>query len=142
MSLNELTAHRYVGQGLLRTKRGFRSFRHHRRADVLPMGVHFHHWTLGFKQSSFNHIAQALRSHAIHVFRRSPLYQHALVPASFRIVGKLVRLEVCLELRPSQTAINLVAYHDAPFPCIRRYRSHNVGSHPHALSARLATEPP
>ena len=34
---------------------------------------------------SFHHIAQALQGHSLHVFDCPPLYQHALVPSSFRI---------------------------------------------------------
>jgi len=45
----------------------------------------FHHWTLGFKQSGLNHIAQALQGRTLHVFKCSPLYWHALVPSSFQI---------------------------------------------------------
>ena len=41
---------------------------------MLPTSVRFHHWTLGFKQSGFHHIAQALRGCIIHVFRYTPLY--------------------------------------------------------------------
>ncbi len=53
--------------------------------DVLPTGVKFHRCKLGFRQSSFHHITQALRVEAIHVFRQLPLYIHALVPSSFQI---------------------------------------------------------
>jgi len=62
-----------------------RSYGWHRCTDVLPKSVRFHRWTLGFRQSSFDHIAQALQGHNIHVFCRSPLYRHALVPSPFRV---------------------------------------------------------
>jgi hypothetical protein len=56
-----------------------------RRIDVLPTSVRFHLWVLGFKQSSFSHIIQALQDHSLHIFRCPPLYQHALVPSPFRV---------------------------------------------------------
>src|SRR5262252_8391789 len=45
----------------------------------LPTSVKFHHWTLGFRQSSFRPIVQALRGHRIPVFCGPPLSNHALV---------------------------------------------------------------
>jgi hypothetical protein len=37
-------------------------------SDVLPASVRFHRWTLGFRQPSFSHIAQALQSRIVHAF--------------------------------------------------------------------------
>lgn len=37
-------------------------------SGVLPASVRFHRWILGFRQSSFSHIAQALQGRIIHVF--------------------------------------------------------------------------
>jgi hypothetical protein len=62
-------------------------------------------WALGFKQSSFNHIAQALRGRALHVFQRAPLYQHALVPSTFRLQVSWFASESVPELRPSYSGI-------------------------------------
>ena len=62
-----------------------RSYDWHRLTDVLPMSVRFHPWTLGFRQSSFNHIAQALQDRNLHIFGYSLLYEHALVPSPFRV---------------------------------------------------------
>jgi hypothetical protein len=51
--------------------------------------MHFTTWGLGFKQSSLDLIAQALRSVALHVFEQPPLHRQAVVPSSFRIqVGR------------------------------------------------------
>ena len=61
------------------------SSRQRRCADVLPTGVKFHRWRLGFKQSSLSLITQMLQVCASHVFGRLPLYQHAVFPSSFRI---------------------------------------------------------
>jgi hypothetical protein len=47
------------------------------------MGVQFRHWRLGFRQSSFSPIAQALQSHSLRVFRCALLYEQALVPLPF-----------------------------------------------------------
>ena len=44
-----------------------------------------HSWRFGFKQSSFNLVAQVLQDDTLHVFRHLPLSQHAIVPSSFRI---------------------------------------------------------
>jgi hypothetical protein len=53
-------------------------------SDVVPAGEFFHRWTLGFRQSGFSLIVQALRSGTVHAFRYPPRYQHALVPLPFR----------------------------------------------------------
>ena len=42
-------------------------------------------WGLGFKQSSFHHIARVLRSQPYNAFRLQPLYRHAVVPSGFRL---------------------------------------------------------
>src|SRR5215831_9659518 len=47
----------------------------------LPTSVSFHHWALGFRQSSFRPIVQALQGHRIPVFCGPPLSNHALVPS-------------------------------------------------------------
>ncbi len=65
-------------------------------------------WTLGFKQSSFNLIAQALRSDSIHAFGRPPLYQHALVPSAFRLQVSWFASESVPELRPINSGIHSV----------------------------------
>lgn len=61
------------------------SYRWRRCSDVLPTSVRFRRWTLGFRQFSFSHIAQALQSHSLHILVYSLLYQHALVPSLFRV---------------------------------------------------------
>ncbi len=48
-------------------------------------GCEFHPWTLGFRQSSFSPIGQALQDDRLHVFDGLPLYEHALVPSPFRV---------------------------------------------------------
>ena len=37
-------------------------------SGALPASVRFHRWTLGFRQFSFSHIAQALQSRIVHAF--------------------------------------------------------------------------
>jgi hypothetical protein len=69
-------------RGLEETR--FRACRWHRVRDVVPKSVRFHRWGLGCRQSSFRHIAQALRDEALPVFGQLPLSIHALVPSSFR----------------------------------------------------------
>ena len=54
-------------------------------SDVLPTSVRFHPWILGFKQSSFSPIIQALQDRNIHIFCYAPLSDHALVPSPFRV---------------------------------------------------------
>jgi hypothetical protein len=49
------------------------------------MSVRFHHWRLGFRQSSFHHIARGLQGATLHAFRWPLLFRHALVPSSFRL---------------------------------------------------------
>jgi hypothetical protein len=53
--------------------------------DVLPTSVRFHRWTLGFGKSISHHMAQALRDHALHVFKHLPLSDQAVVPSPFRV---------------------------------------------------------
>jgi hypothetical protein len=91
-SLDAFTTHRPADRAYNEQKRIRRS-RWHRRADVLPMGVRFRRWTLGFRQCSFSHIAQALQGTAVHVFPQSPLSKQALVPSSFRTQVKSVASE-------------------------------------------------
>src|SRR5438270_8950241 len=86
-----------------------------RCTGVLPTDVPFRRWTLGFRQSSFSRIAQALRGRTVHAFRRSPLHVHALVPTSFRIrVSRSPRSH--LPRTPANFVGNsLGAYHGAHF---------------------------
>lgn len=90
----------------------------HRVTNVLPMSVRFHRWTLGFRQSSFNHIAQALQSHNLHVFHYSPLHIHALVPFLFRVQVSCSPRRHCPERRPPLVAILLVRTTAHPFNAI------------------------
>ena len=51
---------------------------------LLPPGAHFHHWGLGFKQSSFHHVGRVERDLPYSVFwqsRLSPQYPGQLLPA-------------------------------------------------------------
>ena len=82
----------------------------HRVTDVFPMRMKFHRWTLGFRQFSFDLIAQALQGHSLHVFHCAPLYsvvfQPLHAPVSFFKSRLVVRLGVmCPELRPPRVAI-------------------------------------
>jgi len=83
-----------------------RGFRRHRRSDVLPKSVRFRHWTLGFRQFGFSHIAQALQSNSAHVFSCPLLYQQAVVPSPFRVQVSRSPRSHCPELRPPLVAIH------------------------------------
>lgn len=48
------------------------------------MGVVWHPWGFGFKQSSFHPIARVLQGLWLQRFGRALLYEHALVPVVFR----------------------------------------------------------
>src|SRR5262249_12532997 len=52
---------------------------------VVAVSVRFHHWRLGFRQSSFHHIARVLQGATLHAFRWPLLLRHALVPSGFRL---------------------------------------------------------
>jgi hypothetical protein len=52
---------------------------------VVAVGVRFHHWRLGFRQSSFHHIARVLQGTILHAFRWPLLLRQALVPSGFRL---------------------------------------------------------
>src|SRR5262249_17372777 len=52
---------------------------------VVAVSVRFHHWRLGFRQSSFHHIARVLQGTTLHAFRWPLLLRHALVPSGFRL---------------------------------------------------------
>ncbi len=84
------SAHRRVP----RRERRSRGIRRHRRSDVLPVGVRFHPWVLGFKQSSFSLIAQVSRSSAVHVFRAFSALPTCCCPLDLSAPGKLAHLKV------------------------------------------------
>ena len=75
------------------------------------MGVNFHRWTLGFRQFSFDRIAQALQCHSLHAFDCAPLYlivfnRYMLLSPFFFKSRLVVHLGVVRpELRPPQVAI-------------------------------------
>src|SRR5260370_30760193 len=52
---------------------------------AVAVGVRFHHWGLGFRQSSFRLITRASRDDIINAFGCLPLLWHALFPSSFRL---------------------------------------------------------
>ncbi len=90
-------------------------------SSVLPTGLRFYRWTLGFKQSSLNLIAQALRSDSIHAFRRPPLHQHALVPITFRLQVSWFASESVPELHPIYSGIHSVRTTAHPLDAVRLY---------------------
>src|SRR5262249_46521473 len=47
--------------------------------------VRFHHWGLGFRQSSFRPIARVSRDGTVSVFGWLPLFWHAVVPSGFHL---------------------------------------------------------
>ena len=57
----------------------------HCDADAVAAGVRFHHWGLGFRQSSFRPITRALRDGTFSAFGRLPLFGHAVFPSGFRL---------------------------------------------------------
>jgi hypothetical protein len=79
MSFNEFAIHRpsskvYCGRNLNP------QFSMASVSDVVPTSVRLHHWTLGFRQFSFSHIAQALQGRTVHVFRVLPALQTCSCP--------------------------------------------------------------
>jgi len=86
-------------------KRRIHGYGWHRCIDVLPKSMRLRHWTFGFRQYSFNHIAQVLQSHNLHVFCCSPLYRHALVSSPFQVQVSCSPRSHCSELRPTLLAI-------------------------------------
>jgi hypothetical protein len=108
MPLDALTAHRpptrdYHGREAESVTVGGVGLK--RAADGCAVSTY---WTLGFKQSSFNLIAQASRGDSIHAFRRPPLHQHALVPFTFRLQVSWFASESVPELRPIYSGIHSV----------------------------------
>ena len=98
--------------------------------DVLPTSVKFHHWTLGFGQSSSHHIAQALQGGTIPVFCYPPLSNHALVPSPFRVeVRRSPRSHFALNSGPLQGQFA---------PCVPR---RTVSLHPAQASQRPGEGP-
>ena len=103
---------------------------------MLPMSVRFHHWTLGFRQFSFDHIAQALQGHSLHVFRYALLYlvvsnRYMLLfpfPFGSRLVVHLG--VICPELRPPPVAILSV-----------RDTAHTFASHGSSVTRSLSLIP-
>jgi hypothetical protein len=116
---NGITSHRppagaYYGRNLTR------SCRWRRCTGVLPTSVRFRYWTLGFRQSSFSHIAQALRGRnrtrlLVLPALRSCSCPHP--PFGFRLAVHLG--VICPELRPTSVGNSLGAYHGAQFLRIR-----------------------
>jgi hypothetical protein len=66
-----------------------RDYRLHRRSDVLTIGVQFHLWKSGFRQFSFNPIAQLLQSHGRNIFNLFLLYNRIVVPPAVSGLGML-----------------------------------------------------
>src|SRR5262245_54059620 len=58
-----------------------------RHCDVsaVAVGVRFHHWGLGFRQSSFRLITRVLRDGTVSAFGWLPLLWPALFPSNFRL---------------------------------------------------------
>jgi hypothetical protein len=52
---------------------------------AVAVGVRFHLWRLGFKQSSLCHIARVLQVCTFSVFQCLPLFWRALFPSGFRL---------------------------------------------------------
>jgi hypothetical protein len=65
---NELTVHRLSG-GDYASQKLIDTLLTAPLPDAIAMSVRFHPWRLGFKQSSFHHIARALQDHIVSVFR-------------------------------------------------------------------------
>ena len=51
-------------------------------------------WRLGFRQSSFRHIARISRRTAPYAWARSPVSWHAIVPFTFRLLGQPLDPEI------------------------------------------------
>ena len=57
----------------------------HCESGAVAAGVRFHHWGLGFRQSSFRLITRALRDGTVSAFGWLPLLWRALFPSGFRL---------------------------------------------------------
>src|SRR5262249_22835270 len=57
----------------------------HCDVGAVAVGVRFHHWGLGFRQSSFRPIARVSRDGTVSVFGWLPLFWHAVVPSGFHL---------------------------------------------------------
>jgi len=108
MPLNMFTTHRPSARAYYGRKTTH-SYGWHRSIDVVPMSVKFHRWTLGFRQSSFDLIAQALQGSLAYTPSAVPCFSDMLLsppPFRFRLV---VRLGIIYpELRPPPVAIHSV----------------------------------
>jgi len=119
MPFHELIAHRPSTRDYRRREKCTCGCRWRRPQACCRRVCTLHPWTLGFKQSSLNPIAQALRGRATHAFLRSPLYQHALVPSAFRLQVSWFASESVPELRPISSGIISVrtTAHTLAVPC-------------------------
>jgi hypothetical protein len=96
--------------------------------DVIPAGAHFHHWRLGFKQSSLGHIVRVLRHPDLDASSRSPLPRHALVPDGFPLQVSRATHEPPSESIPAARGIQRSAS--------RRTPDVRVSAHPAQASPR------
>src|SRR5579862_1911332 len=65
----------------------------------------FTFWRLGFRQSSFNHIARAFPAPRPYALARPLVYWHAIVPFTFRILSKPSGPGISSEFLPAEPGI-------------------------------------
>src|SRR5262245_10133770 len=115
------------------------------------MSVRFHHWRLGFRQSSFHHIARVLQGTTLHAFRWPLLLRHALVPSSFRLQVNRMTQKLPFELLLTASGIQ----HRVPRRTLSPHTAHErrdiygkflfrqlQGIHPSQLAHSLTTSVP
>ena len=82
----------------------------HCDSGTVAVGVRFHHWRLGFRQSSFRPITRVLQDHVFSAFRHFLLLGHALFPSGFRL-----QVNPMTQKRPSEFLLTESGIqHDVP----------------------------
>src|SRR3954470_9407219 len=102
----------------------------HCDVGAVAAGVRFHHWRLGFRQSSFRPITRVLQDHVFGAFQHPLLLGHAVFPSGFRpqvnpmtqkrpseflLTESRIQHSVprrTLSMHPAQASDNAPAWHD------------------------------
>jgi hypothetical protein len=136
----------------------------HCDSGTVAVGVRFHHWRLGFRQSSFRPITRVLQDHVFSASQHLLLLGHALFPSGFRLqVNPMTQKRPSeflltesgiqhyvprrtLSTHPAQASDNAPAWHDrARFhrpttPLTERGRPIGLGVNLDGTSTEPATE--
>jgi hypothetical protein len=92
---------------------------------TVAVGVRFHHWRLGFRQSSFRPITRVLQDHAFSAFQHLLLLGHALFPSGFRLQVNPMTQKRPSEFLPTESGIQ----HDVPRRTFSRTGLSDKNSH-------------